>query len=116
MDSSLRPRCAPWVGGSLRGAWGRLNANIPGRLEKGPPEELTPTVDRVKVLSVPPRLRSYSEVTGDDRSGLLAQVTAQRQRVRDRLRGVKHVVAVMSGKGGVGKSFVTAALAAELAR
>lgn len=29
---------------------------------------------------------------------------------------VKHVIAVMSGKGGVGKSFVTSALAAEMSR
>ncbi len=63
-----------------------------------------------------PRLRTYSEVTGEDRSGLLAQVTAQRERVTERLASVRHVVAVMSGKGGVGKSFVTAALAAEMAR
>lgn len=59
--------------------------------------------------------RTYNEVTGDDRSGLLAQVVAQRQRVADRLAGVRHVAAVMSGKGGVGKSYVTAMLARGLA-
>ncbi|HEY2806412.1 MAG TPA: P-loop NTPase [Gemmatimonadales bacterium] len=63
-----------------------------------------------------PHVRTYHEVTGDDRSGLLAQVVAQRQRVTERLVNVRHAVAVMSGKGGVGKSFVTAALARELAR
>lgn len=61
------------------------------------------------------KLRTYSEVTGEDRSRLLAQVGAQRERVRARLAGVRHTLAVMSGKGGVGKSFVTAALAAALA-
>lgn len=61
-------------------------------------------------------MRTYNQMTEDDRSGLLAQVVAQRDHVTERLATVKHVVAVMSGKGGVGKSFVTAAVAAELAR
>jgi ATP-binding protein involved in chromosome partitioning len=55
--------------------------------------------------------RTYHEVTGDDRSALGAQVAAQRRRVRERLAGVRRVVAVASGKGGVGKSHVTASLA-----
>ena len=59
--------------------------------------------------------RTYNEVKGDDRSGLLSQVVAQRQRVTDRLATVRRVVAVMSGKGGVGKSYVTATLAKEIA-
>ncbi len=62
------------------------------------------------------RLRSYREVTGEDESRLGTQVEAQHARVAARLAGVRHVVAVMSGKGGVGKSFVTAGLAAGLAR
>jgi ATP-binding protein involved in chromosome partitioning len=60
--------------------------------------------------------RSYREVAGSDRSNVLGQVIAQRERVRTRLREVTSVVAVMSGKGGVGKSWVTAALAVSLAR
>jgi ATP-binding protein involved in chromosome partitioning len=59
--------------------------------------------------------RTYAQVTGDDRSHLGEQVAAQRQRVRQRLAGVARVVAIMSGKGGVGKSYVTAALARGLA-
>ncbi|MBI1967524.1 MAG: P-loop NTPase [Gemmatimonadetes bacterium] len=55
--------------------------------------------------------RTYRDVTGPDASRVLDQVGAQRARVRDRLATVRRVVAVMSGKGGVGKSFVTAALA-----
>ena len=55
--------------------------------------------------------RSYDEVAGADRSGLLNQVLAQRARVTERLARVRRVVAVMSGKGGVGKSYVTALLA-----
>jgi ATP-binding protein involved in chromosome partitioning len=60
--------------------------------------------------------RTYFEVEGDDRSALGEQVGRQRARVLDRLRDVKRVVAVISGKGGVGKSFVTAALARSLTR
>jgi ATP-binding protein involved in chromosome partitioning len=55
--------------------------------------------------------RTYNQVTGPDRSGLGEQVGAQRARVTERLRTVGHVVAVISGKGGVGKSFVTSTLA-----
>jgi ATP-binding protein involved in chromosome partitioning len=47
-----------------------------------------------------------------DKSNVLGQVLAQRERVAARLAHVKHVVAVMSGKGGVGKSALTANLAA----
>jgi len=60
--------------------------------------------------------RTYSEVAGSDGSGLLEQVARQRSRVAVRLSAVRHVVAVISGKGGVGKSWVAGALARELAR
>jgi len=59
--------------------------------------------------------RTYHDVTGSDRSQLGAQVGAQRERVTERLRDVKRIVAVMSGKGGVGKSYVTGHLARVLA-
>jgi ATP-binding protein involved in chromosome partitioning len=62
------------------------------------------------------RIRTYHELGDADRSHLAAQVGAQHERVTRRLAAVRHVVAVMSGKGGVGKSFVTAGLAAALAR
>lgn len=62
------------------------------------------------------RFRTYFDVAGDDRSGLLAQVEAQRERVLSRLADIQHVVAVVSGKGGVGKSYLTAAFAASAAR
>ncbi|MFI5279704.1 MAG: P-loop NTPase [Gemmatimonadales bacterium] len=62
------------------------------------------------------KLRTYNELEGADRSGLLSQVVAQRERVHARLKTVARVIAVMSGKGGVGKSFITASLATALAR
>ncbi len=63
-----------------------------------------------------PPIRTYHDLTDADRSGLPEQIGAQRQRVAQRLAGVGRVVAVMSGKGGVGKSYVTAHLARALAR
>jgi len=65
---------------------------------------------------MPLNIRTYHELTEPDRSGLAGQIAAQRRRVAARLAGVGRVVAVMSGKGGVGKSFVTAGLARALAR
>jgi ATP-binding protein involved in chromosome partitioning len=59
--------------------------------------------------------RTYHDMAGPDRSGLAEQVAAQRTRVADRIRAIRHVVAVMSGKGGVGKTYVTAGLAVALA-
>ncbi len=59
--------------------------------------------------------RTYHEVTGTDQSDLMSQVVAQRDRVAKRLESVRRVVAVMSGKGGVGKSYVTAAVASAAA-
>lgn len=59
--------------------------------------------------------RTYFEVAGDDRSRLAEQVRRQGDRIAQRLRAVRHVVPVMSGKGGVGKSYVTAHLATRAA-
>ncbi len=55
-------------------------------------------------------------MTDPDRSGLPEQIGAQRRRVAERLAAVGRVVAVLSGKGGVGKSYVAAHLARALAR
>jgi len=63
-----------------------------------------------------PPIRTYHDLTDADRSGLPEQIGAQRKRVAERLAGVGRVIAVMSGKGGVGKSYVTAHLARALAR
>ena len=61
-------------------------------------------------------MRTYHQLTDPDRSGLAEQIGAQRRRVAEQLAGVQRILAVMSGKGGVGKSYVTAHLARSLAR
>ena len=63
---------------------------------------------------MPLHIRTYHELTEPDRSGLGDQIAAQRRRLADRLAAVGRVLVVMSGKGGVGKSFVTAHLARAL--
>jgi ATP-binding protein involved in chromosome partitioning len=60
-------------------------------------------------------MKSYHDIAGDGGSNILEQVTGQKERITRALSHVKHRVAVGSGKGGVGKSTVTRALAGALA-
>jgi len=57
-------------------------------------------------------MKKYKDIAGDGGSNVVAQVGEQQARLQRRLDGVRFVVAVVSGKGGVGKSTVTANLAA----
>ena len=61
-------------------------------------------------------MRTYKELPSDAGSNIIGQVTAQMSRLQKRLASVKHTVAIMSGKGGVGKSALTANLATALTR
>jgi len=56
--------------------------------------------------------KRYRDIAGDGGSNIVGQVEAQQARLRERLSRVRAIVAIVSGKGGVGKSSVTANLAA----
>ena len=60
-------------------------------------------------------MKRYRDIAGDGGSNIVGQVQAQQARLTTRLRDVRAIVAVVSGKGGVGKSSVTANLAAACA-
>jgi ATP-binding protein involved in chromosome partitioning len=59
-------------------------------------------------------VKGYHDIVGDGGSRILEQVVEQRARITDGLAAVRHLVAVGSGKGGVGKSTLTLQLASVL--
>ena len=59
-------------------------------------------------------MKGYHDIAGDGGSRILEQVAEQRTRIADGLAGVRHLVAIGSGKGGVGKSTLTLHLAGAL--
>lgn len=56
-------------------------------------------------------MKRYRDIAGDGGSDVAGQVGAQLERLRRRLEPIRFIVAVVSGKGGVGKSTITAGLA-----
>lgn len=61
-------------------------------------------------------MKSYFDIIGDGGSNILAQVEEQHRAIGESLAGVRHLLAVGSGKGGVGKSTFTMSLVVELQR
>ncbi len=61
-------------------------------------------------------VKRYRDLVGDGGSDVAGQLADHRSRLRSRMSGIKSKIAVMSGKGGVGKSTMTANLAVGLAR
>ncbi|NIR45642.1 MAG: Mrp/NBP35 family ATP-binding protein [Gemmatimonadetes bacterium] len=66
-------------------------------------------------MSPSDRRRTYAELTEGTAADIAGQLAERRQRLERRLAGVRHTLAVLSGKGGVGKSLIAANLAACLA-
>ncbi|MFL6232478.1 MAG: P-loop NTPase [Thermoanaerobaculia bacterium] len=60
-------------------------------------------------------MRTYSQIEGDGGSGVAGQIADLEAAIARRMAGIRHVVAVGSGKGGVGKSTLTRQLGAVLA-
>jgi ATP-binding protein involved in chromosome partitioning len=59
-------------------------------------------------------MKSYHDIAGDGGSDVIGQVVAKKSKIAERLARVRHLVAIGSGKGGVGKSTLTMQLAEAL--
>lgn len=59
-------------------------------------------------------MKSYHDIAGDGGSDVVGQVVAKRSLIAESLADVRHMLAIGSGKGGVGKSTLTMQLAEAL--
>ncbi len=57
-------------------------------------------------------MKTYKDLAGDGGSNIIGQVVSLTEKLRGRLDKITHKIALMSGKGGVGKSSITANIAA----
>ncbi|RPH78172.1 MAG: hypothetical protein EHM88_16475, partial [Candidatus Rokuibacteriota bacterium] len=98
---SSAPRSSSWSPGQR---W-RSSRAPPGPVWRDPR-------DRSRPEAV---VKRYRDIVGDGGSNIVGQVEAQQARLGARLREVRAIIAVVSGKGGVGKSSITANLAGAFA-
>src|SRR5215471_2427463 len=73
-----------------------------------------PNHDAVSARPDEADVRRYHDIAGDGGSNIVEQVVAQQARLATRMAPIRATVAVVSGKGGVGKSSITANLAGAL--
>ncbi|HLC25430.1 MAG TPA: Mrp/NBP35 family ATP-binding protein [bacterium] len=59
-------------------------------------------------------MKGYKDITGDGGSNILGQMAEQHAKLQGRMEKIRYKIAVLSGKGGVGKSAITGNLAAAL--
>ncbi len=95
-----------------------LDADLLAELgfESGPEHLLFTSQAQAAVISPQGKtMRTYSQIQGDGGSDVAEQITELEAAIARRMAGIRHVVAVGSGKGGVGKSTLTRQLGAVLA-
>jgi ATP-binding protein involved in chromosome partitioning len=59
-------------------------------------------------------MKTYHDIAGDGGSDVIGQVVAKKSKIAESLAEVRHLIAIGSGKGGVGKSTLTMQLAEAL--
>src|SRR5262245_28922409 len=59
-------------------------------------------------------MKSYYDIVHDGGSGIHAQIEQQQAKIAKSLSGIRRILAIGSGKGGVGKSTLTLQIASAL--